>query len=94
MLSVCGVNCPVDCRAFGTECEGCNQLDGRVSWAPFLGRERCPIHDCVTGKGLKSCGDCALAPCQMWRDTRDPDASDEAFEADLRSRLRNLEQRK
>jgi len=90
MLSVCGVNCSSDCNAFGTECEGCNQLQGRVAWAPFLGRERCPIFDCVMNKGLQSCGDCGSAPCKVWYDTRNPDASDEEFTADLNSRLANL----
>jgi hypothetical protein len=93
MLSVCGVNCSTDCHAFGTDCEGCNQLQGKVSWAPFLGRECCPIYDCVSGKGLKSCGDCGLAPCSVWYETRNPDATDAEFEADLKSRSTNLEQR-
>ena len=32
MLSICGVNCSKDCLAFRVECEGCNELDGKVSW--------------------------------------------------------------
>ncbi len=89
-LSVCGVNCPSDCRAYGNECEGCVKLGGKIPWAVFYDRERCPIYDCVRGRGLNSCGNCGLAPCDTWRATRDPDASDEQFAADLANRLKNL----
>ena len=93
MLSVCGVYCKTDCRAFGNECAGCVELEGRVSWAPYYGKERCPIYDCVTEKGLSSCGDCGMAPCKVWFDTRNPDVSDAEFKADLDNRLANLEKR-
>ncbi len=94
MLAVCGVNCPTDCRAYQTECEGCNELEGKIPWAVFYGRERCPIYDCAMEKDLVSCGDCGSAPCRIWYDTRNPDASDEEFERDIKSRLRNLKKRK
>lgn len=93
MLSVCGVYCKTDCRAFENECAGCNELEGRVSWAPYYGKERCPIYDCATQKGLSSCGDCGKAPCKVWYDTRNPDASDAEFKADLTNRLANLANR-
>ena len=42
----------------------------------------CAIYDCVVnGKGLKDCGACSAAPCDIWRNTRDPKYSDEEFEA-------------
>jgi len=90
MLSRCGVNCATDCRAYGTECAGCNELDGKVSWAVHYGKSHCPIYECVTNKGLTSCGACGSAPCRIWYDTRNPDASDEEFNADINSRLANL----
>jgi len=90
MISKCGVICAQDCRAFGSECEGCNELEGRVSWAEFYGKSHCPIYQCVVDKGYDTCADCGLAPCQIWYDTRNPDASDDEFAADLASRLRNL----
>lgn len=89
-MSKCGVICATDCRAFQTECEGCNELDGKVSWAPFYGLERCPIYQCVLDRGLESCAACGSAPCEIWIKTRNPDASDEEFEADISNRLRNL----
>lgn len=93
MLSTCGVNCSTDCRAYQTECDGCQQLQGKVSWAMYYGKECCPIYACALSLGFQSCGDCGKAPCQVWYDTRNPDISDEEFAADLRSRLRNLEGR-
>jgi hypothetical protein len=89
-LSVCGVSCSTDCKAFSKECAGCIQLGGKVSWAKFYGKERCPIYDCVQESKYTTCGECCKAPCQVWLDTRNPDASDEAFRADLISRLANL----
>jgi hypothetical protein len=91
MLSVCGVNCHTDCKAFKTECEGCNELKGKVAWAEFYGREHCPIYDCALGKGFKSCGECNNRPCHVWYDTRNPDATDEEFDADINNRLANLQ---
>lgn len=90
ILSVCGVCCASDCRAYKTECEGCVELGGKITWAVFYQKEYCPIFQCVKDKGLGSCADCGEAPCQVWYDTRDPDASDEQFAADLARRLANL----
>lgn len=89
-LSVCGVCCSTDCRAYKTECEGCVELEGKIPWAVFYDREYCPIFQCVRDKGLSSCAECGQAPCQTWFDTRDPHASDEQFTADISSRLKNL----
>jgi hypothetical protein len=94
MLTRCGVCCSKDCKAYGTECRGCEALAGRVPWAPYYGKEHCPIYECTMQRGLLSCGDCGQAPCRVWQATRNPDASDEAFNADIHSRLRNLEKRR
>jgi len=90
MQSVCGVNCHTDCGAFGKECEGCNELEGKVSWAVYYGKEHCPIYECVMKKNLASCKFCGKAPCSVWYKTRNPDATDEEFNADIQSRLANL----
>jgi hypothetical protein len=94
MLSICGVNCQTDCKAYKTECEGCNELQGHISWAVFYGRERCPIYDCALGKGFSSCAECDNRPCHVWYDTRNPEATDEEFEADINNRLNNLQKYK
>ena len=93
-LSVCGVNCSTDCRAFGSECAGCNALEGKVSWADFMEKTHCPIYSCVQERGIASCAECGQAPCKVWIDTHNPDASDEEFQADLDNRLKNLAQRR
>lgn len=92
-LATCGVCCPTDCRAYKTECEGCIELEGKVSWAVFYGQEHCPIYSCAREKGFYSCAECRKAPCQVWLDTRNPDASDEEFAADLAKRMANLRAR-
>jgi hypothetical protein len=76
--------------AYGTECSGCNELEGKVSWAGFYGSKLCPIFACVKDKKLFSCSECGLAPCKVWLDTRNPDATDEEFTKDINSRLANL----
>lgn len=90
LMSRCGVICGTDCRAFGTECAGCVELEGKIPWAVFYGRDDCPIHACVAKMGFEHCGQCGKAPCETWLATRNPDATDEDFAADLTSRLRNL----
>jgi len=92
-LSFCGVNCAAECHAYNTDCEGCLELDGKVSWAAFYGKEYCPIVECLRAKGLNSCSDCGLAPCDVWILTRNPKASDAEFQADIERRLRNLEEK-
>lgn len=90
MLSVCGVNCATDCRAYKAECAGCKELSGKFSWAEFYDREDCPIYACVLSQGFSSCKDCGKQPCELWLQTRNPEATDAEFEADISSRLRNL----
>jgi len=90
MMSHCGVICATDCRAYKSECEGYNELEGKVSWAVFYERDDCPIYACSIAKGISSCAHCGEAPCKLWYDTRNPDASDEEFPADLNNRLNNL----
>lgn len=90
MISPCGVNCATDCKAFKVDCEGCNRLLGKIPWAQFYGTDLCPIYACVQRQGLVNCAKCGKAPCNIWYETRNPDASDEEFAADIASRLINL----
>jgi hypothetical protein len=90
MISKCGVICATDCRAYKVECEGCNELSGKVSWAAYYDKTHCPIYACVVAKDFSTCGECGRAPCELWYSTRDPDFSDEAFAKDIASRLHNL----
>ena len=91
-LSRCGVCCPTDCKAYKIECDGCNKLAGRVSWAEFYGKDLCPIYECAGLKGFLSCKECGKAPCEIWISTRNPDFTDKEFQADLDSRLKNFKE--
>ncbi len=86
-LSCCGTDCAA-CSCYGSLCRGCNALEGKVFHA---GGKRCPIYACAVGKKkLVSCGACEELPCPIWRSTRDPSLSDEAFEQSIRDRVSNL----
>lgn len=87
-LSACGTDCAA-CGFFGNACPGCNQCSGKVFHAPA--GKACPIFACCAGKKrLAHCGQCPDLPCGLWRATRDPALSDEAFEANIAGRVKNL----
>ena len=85
-ISICGSDC-VACACFGKLCPGCDACKGRVFHAP----NGCPIYLCMEKKGLASCGACSERPCAVWRSTRDPNFTDEAFEQNIRERLERLQ---
>ena len=89
-LSKCGVYCSTDCKAYKTECNGCNEIKGKVAWAKFYGKTLCPIYECVEQKKIRSCNECGKAPCYIRFQTRNPDVSDQEFQADIDSRLNNF----
>ena len=93
-LSKCGVCCSTDCKAYKTECDGCNEIKGKVAWSKFYGKTLCPIYECVIQKGVLSCDECGKAPCKIWFQTRNPDVSNEEFQADIDSRLNNFKKHK
>lgn len=87
-LSCCGTDC-APCPFHGRECPGCNAAAGRVFHAPAGGA--CPIYACCVGKRrLATCASCGEMPCDIWRQTRDPNLSDAAFEDSIRRRVENL----
>lgn len=92
MISVCGVYCEKECKAYPDECSGCNQIKGKVAWAKFYGKSVCPIYKCVQTKKFRTCLKCDKIPCRIWYETRNPELSDEQFNNELNWRLKNLEQ--
>jgi len=89
--SVCGVLCNEECHAFGKECAGCNVIKGKVSWAKYLGKDICPIYQCIENRGLNNCGECSDMPCDIWMiETKNPEVTIADYEADLKQRMRNL----
>ena len=87
-LSCCGTECS-GCGAYGNMCKGCNEAQGKVFHAPR--GKACPIYQCSVGKSkLATCASCEKMPCEIWRQTRDPELSQEEFEAGIVSRVENL----
>jgi len=93
MITVCGVYCETECHALGTECAGCHQLKGKISWAKYINKEVCPIYECIEQKGYKTCMDCEELPCKLWLvDTKNPATSDEEYAKHLKDRIKNLKE--
>lgn len=87
-ITCCGSECS-KCGCYGNICQGCNELCGKVFHAPP--GKACPIYRCaVNRKHLTSCAKCEELPCVIWRDTKDPQLTDEEFETDIQNRIRNL----
>lgn len=89
-LSCCGTDCSA-CACYGNEalCQGCNESGGKVFHAPA--KKPCPIYSCSVQKHkFANCADCEELPCAVWKATRDPALSDEAFEQNIQTRVRNL----
>ena len=88
-ISCCGTKCR-ECNFYGDMCQGCNECQGKVFHAPK--GKACPIYACsVNKKKLRDCGQCGEVPCDIWRGTKDPSLSDEAFEKNIADRVRNLQ---
>ena len=87
-MSCCGTECR-DCSFYGNMCQGCNECQGKVFHAPA--GKACPIYACsVNKKKLRNCGQCGEVPCDIWRETKDPQLSDEAFKKNIADRVKNL----
>lgn len=87
-LTCCGTDC-APCPFYGKECAGCNEANGKVFHAPK--GKPCPIFGCCANQHrFATCGDCPDAPCDIWRATRDPSLSDEAFEQSINERISRL----
>ena len=87
-MACCGADCGV-CALNGKLCTGCNAACGKVFHAPE--GKACPIYACaVNRRRYATCGECPDMPCGIWRATRDPNLSDEAFESSIRERSDRL----
>jgi len=94
MISICGVYCQEECTAYPDECMGCNQIEGKVSWAKFYGKIVCPIYKCVQKNEYETCLACVKLPCKIWYETRNPELSDEEFKKEIAWRKDNLRKSK
>ena len=90
MITVCGVYCKKECKAYDSECHGCNQIQGKVSWAKFYGDSVCPIYKCALEFGFDTCLECKKIPCSIWWNTKNPALSQIEFEKEIGHRIKNL----
>ncbi len=87
-LSCCGTDCN-SCVFYKTDCEGCNECQGKVFHAPA--KKPCPIYACSVNKHrYVSCAECSELPCSIWKNTKDPQLSDTEFENSIKERVQNL----
>lgn len=87
-ISCCGTEC-TKCEYYKTLCGGCNECQGKVFHAPK--GKACPIYGCaVQKKRFVTCGDCEQLPCAIWKETKDPQLSDEEFAKTVTERVKNL----
>ena len=87
-LSCCGTECTA-CGFYQKECAGCNECQGKVFHAPK--GKACPIYACSVQKHrYVNCAGCAEMPCTIWKETRDPQLSEEEFEESICKRMQNL----
>ena len=91
ILSACGLKCD-ECEFFNTTCTGCTNVTGSTFWAKeMMPNKTCPLYDCsVNKKKYHNCGDCGDLPCEMFRNMKDPNASDEEHQKSIILRVAAL----
>lgn len=89
-LSCCGTEC-TDCSYYQNECHGCNECQGKVFHAAE--GKACAIYVCSVQKHrYATCGSCQEFPCAIWKTTRNPKVSEEAFEQSMEEKIKNLKE--
>ena len=87
-LSCCGMDCS-ECKFYGGLCQGCNESCGKVFHASK--GKACPIYQCAVVKHkFSTCATCEELPCSIWKATKDPNLSEQAFKETIHSRVKNL----
>ncbi|MEI8204491.1 MAG: DUF3795 domain-containing protein [Bacteroidota bacterium] len=91
MISACGLVCD-ECRFFEKECSGCFKIKGQTFWAKEMMPDKtCPLFNCaVNTHEYNHCGNCAELPCNMFKEFKDPDSSEEEHQEYLIKRVELL----
>lgn len=76
MITKCGCDCS-ECNFYQKECNGCQEISGKVFWTEYIHEDTCPIFKCCEGKKVENCGGCSEIPCKKWYDLKDPSWSEE-----------------
>ncbi|MEI6766218.1 MAG: DUF3795 domain-containing protein [Bacteroidota bacterium] len=93
ILSACGLICD-ECEFYPEKCAGCHAVKGQTFWAlEMMPTKTCPLFGCaVNTRNHKDCGDCVELPCQMFREMKDPNSTDEEHQQSLIDRTARLKQ--
>ena len=97
-ISVCGIDCTVacvECNQMNEElqknpCKGCNAAEGKIFWTKYMNMEVCPIFSCAKGKQLAHCGECAMLPCNIYFEMKDPSITEEEHQQSIKTRVETL----
>lgn len=90
-ISVCGAVCAECAYLKEGRCGGCSALQGKVWWCRHIDAEVCPVYHCVVeDRALAHCGRCAELPCDLWKNLKDTNHSDEEHQAGIRERAARL----
>lgn len=90
MLCVCGASCE-SCPHLNVECKtSCENQQGKVYWAKFIGADVCPVYQCVADQEYSSCGNCEKLPCEIWFTLKDPSMTDEEHQQSITDRVKLL----
>ena len=89
-ISACGMQCE-ECVQYKVVCPGCDEIQGKVYWAKFIGAETCPMYMCcVRMRQLAHCGQCEELPCDIFFDTQDPSYTIEEHLREIQRRVKRL----
>jgi len=78
LLSSCGLICN-ECEFYNKTCNGCLAVKGQTFWAKEMMPDKtCPLYNCaINQRGYAHCGQCNELPCEMFRNMKDPNSTDE-----------------
>lgn len=83
IMGCCGSICN-DCVSYPDSCKGCTVIKGNVSWALYLGFDKCPLYKCCYDeKNLNNCGHCNQYPCDMYNELKEPSMNDAKYNLEL-----------
>ncbi|MBI5218498.1 MAG: DUF3795 domain-containing protein [Bacteroidia bacterium] len=90
MTSVCGIICD-ECKFYKKECQGCYQQKGTPFWTQYVEEKVCVLYDCcVSKKNYNNCGKCTDLPCNLFKNLRDPETSEEEHLKGIETRVQRL----
>ena len=91
LLSACGLICD-ECEFFNKTCTGCINVKGSTFWAKeMMVTKVCPMYDCsVNKREYKNCGGCKELPCNLFREMKDPNSTEEEHRKSVITRVTRL----